>query len=148
LLGHQVTVFEAMPYPGGMMRYGIPGYRLPRDVIDHQVAEIEGLGVQIRYGHPLTPAFGVAELRAQGFEAVFIGIGAGRGRALRVEGAELDGVVTAVDYLLNVNRGYRVPIGKRVVVVGGGLVALDAARMAMRAIVPGIAMAPEEEEAV
>jgi NADPH-dependent glutamate synthase beta subunit-like oxidoreductase len=148
LLGHQVTVFEAMPQPGGMMRYGIPGYRLPREVIDHQVAEIEGLGVEIRYGRPLDATFGLAELRAEGYEAVFLGIGASRGRGLRIEGAELDGVVKAIDYLLNINRGYRVPVGKRVVVVGGGLVALDAARIAMRAILPGIAMAPEEEAAV
>jgi formate dehydrogenase (NADP+) beta subunit len=148
LLGYAVTVFEAMPLPGGMMRYGIPSYRLPREVIDHQVAEIEGLGVEMRYGCPLTSTFGVAELRAQGFEAVFLGIGAGRARGLRIEGGELDGVLKAIDYLLNINRGYRVPVGKRVVVVGGGLVALDAARIAMRAIVPGIAMAPEEERAV
>lgn len=148
LFGHRVTVFEAMPLPGGMMRYGIPSYRLPREVIDHQVAEIESLGVEMRYGRPLTPEFGVRELRAQGFEAIFLGIGAGRGRGLRIEGSELDGVVKAVDYLLNINRGYRVPIGRRVVVVGGGLVALDAARLAMRAIVPEIAMAPEEEMAV
>jgi formate dehydrogenase (NADP+) beta subunit len=148
LLGHRVTIFEAMPLPGGMMRYGIPSYRLPREVIDHQVAEIESLGVEIRYGHPLTQEFGVTDLRAQGFEAVFLAIGAGQGRNLRIDGADLDGVVTAIDYLLNINRGYRVPVGKRVVVVGGGLVALDAARTAMRAILPGIAMAPEEEAAI
>jgi formate dehydrogenase beta subunit len=148
LLGYRVTVFEAMPLPGGMMRYGIPSYRLPREVIDHQVGEIEALGVEIRYGQPLTADFGIAELRAQGYEAVFLGIGAGRGRGLRIEGGELDGVMKAIDYLLNINRGYRVPIGKRVVVVGGGLVALDAARIAMRVILPGIAMAPEEEAAI
>jgi formate dehydrogenase (NADP+) beta subunit len=148
LLGHRVTIFEAMPLPGGMMRYGIPSYRLPREVIDHQVAEIEGLGVEIRYGRPLDATFGLAELRAEGYEAVFLGIGAGRGRGLRIEGGELDGVVKAIDYLLNINRGYRVAVGKRVVVVGGGLVALDAARIAMRAILPGIAMGAEEEAAV
>lgn len=148
LLGHHVTVFEAMPLPGGMMRYGIPSYRLPREVIDHQVAEIEELGVEMRYGRPLTADFGVAELRAEGYEAVFLGIGASRARGLRIDGSELDGVVKAIDYLLNINRGYRVAVGKRVVVVGGGLVALDAARIAMRAILPGIAMAPEEEAAV
>jgi formate dehydrogenase beta subunit len=148
LLGHRVTIFEAMPLPGGMMRYGIPSYRLPREVIDFQVAEIESLGVEIRYGHPLTAEFGVPALRAQGFEAVFLAIGAGRARGLRIEGADLDGVVKAIDYLLNINRGYRMPIGKRVVVVGGGLVALDAARIAMRAILPGIVMAPEEEAAI
>jgi formate dehydrogenase beta subunit len=148
LVGHRVTVFEAMPLPGGMMRYGIPSYRLPREVIDHQVAEIESLGVEIRYGRPLDATFGIADLRAEGYEAVFLGVGAGRARGLRIDGAELDGVVKAIDYLLNINRGYRVPIGKRVVVVGGGLVALDAARIAMRAILPGIAMGPEEEAAV
>jgi formate dehydrogenase (NADP+) beta subunit len=148
LLGHRVTVFEAMPLPGGMMRYGIPSYRLPREVIDYQVAEIEELGVEIRCGQPLTAEFGIAALRAQGYEAVFLAIGAGRGRGLRIEGGDLDGVVKATDYLLNINRGYRVPIGKRVVVVGGGLVALDAARVAMRAILPGIAMGPEEEAAI
>jgi formate dehydrogenase beta subunit len=148
LLGHHVTLFEAMPLPGGMMRYGIPSYRLPREVIDYQVGEIEELGVDIRYGQPLTAEFGVAALRAQGHEAVFLAVGAGRGRALKIEGAERDGVVKAIDYLLNINRGYRVPIGKRVVVVGGGLVALDAARTAMRAILPGIALAPEEEAAI
>jgi formate dehydrogenase beta subunit len=141
-------VLEAMPLPGGMMRYGIPSYRLPREVIDHQVAEIEGLGVEIRYGHPLTADFGIAALRAQGYEAIFLAIGASRGRGLRLEGADLDGVVKAIDYLLNINRGYRVPVGRRVVVVGGGLVALDAARTAMRAILPGIAMVPEEEAAI
>jgi formate dehydrogenase beta subunit len=148
LLGWRVTIFEAMPLPGGMMRYGIPSYRLPREVIDHQVAEIEGLGVEIRYGRPLTPEFGIGELRAEGYEAFFLGIGASRGRGIDIAGSDLDGVSKAIDYLLNINRGYRVPVGKRVVVVGGGLVAIDAARTAMRAILPGIAMAPEEEAAV
>jgi NADPH-dependent glutamate synthase beta subunit-like oxidoreductase len=148
VLGHRVTVFEAMPLPGGMMRYGIPSYRLPREVIDHQAAEIESLGVEFRYGQALTADFGIPELRAAGYEAVFLGVGAGRGRGLRIDGSELDGVVKAIDYLLNINRGYRVPVGKRVVVVGGGLVALDAARVAMRAIVPGLALGPEDEAAI
>jgi NADPH-dependent glutamate synthase beta subunit-like oxidoreductase/Pyruvate/2-oxoacid:ferredoxin oxidoreductase delta subunit len=148
LLGHRVTIFEAMPLPGGMMRYGIPSYRLPREVIDHQVAEVEQLGIEIRYGSPLTTAFGVAELRAEGYGAVFLAIGASRGRGVDIAGTDLDGVLKAIDYLLNINRGYRVPVGKRVVVVGGGLVAIDAARIAMRAILPGIEMAPEEEAAV
>jgi formate dehydrogenase beta subunit len=148
LLGHRVTIFEALPLPGGMMRYGIPSYRLPREVIDYQVGEIESLGVEIRYGRPLTPEFGLSELRGEGFAAIFLAVGANRGRGLRIPGADLDGVVKAIDYLLNINRGYRVPIGRRVVVVGGGLVALDAARTAMRAILPGVTMAPEEEVAV
>lgn len=148
LMGHAPTIFEAMPHPGGMMRYGIPSYRLPREVIDRQVAEIESLGVVFRYGRPLGAEFGITELREQGYEAVFLGIGAGAGRGLDLKGAELDGAVKAIDYLLNSNRGYRIPLGRRVVVVGGGLVALDAARMAMRSILPGVEMSPEEESAI
>ncbi|MBI3303610.1 MAG: FAD-dependent oxidoreductase [Deltaproteobacteria bacterium] len=148
LMGYRVTVFEAMPLGGGMMRYGIPSYRLPREVIDCEIAEIESLGVEFRYQTPLTKEFGLRELRAQGYEAVFLSIGATQGRGLRIEGADLDGVVKAVDFLLNINRGYRIPLGKKVVVIGGGLVALDAARIAMRAILPGVVMAREEEEAV
>jgi formate dehydrogenase (NADP+) beta subunit len=148
LMGYAVTVFEAMPLGGGMMRYGIPSYRLPREVIDCVIAEIESLGVELRYQTPLTPEFGIRHLRAQGYEAFYLSIGASAGRGLRIEGANLDGVLTAIDYLLNINRGYRVPLGKKVVAIGGGLVALDAARTAMRAILPGLAMAREEEEVV
>jgi len=148
IMGYKPTVFEAMPLPGGMMRYGIPSYRLPREVIDYEVAEIESLGVEFRYNTPLCPDFGISELKAQGYEAVFVAIGAGLGRGIRIEGSEADGVIKAIDYLLNINRGYRVNLGTRVVVVGGGLVALDAARTAMRALLPGHVMAAEEEEAV
>ena len=148
MLGYRVTIFEAMPHPGGMLRYGIPAYRLPRDVIDYQVAEIESLGVEIRYSTPLGPGFGIPELRAQGFGAIFLAVGAGRGRAVKIGGSDADGVVKAIDYLLNINRGYRTRIGKRVVVIGGGLVAIDAARIAVRAMVPGLAMASDDERAV
>jgi NADPH-dependent glutamate synthase beta subunit-like oxidoreductase len=148
VLGYRPTVFEAMPLPGGMMRYGIPSYRLPREVIDYEVAEIESVGVEFRYNTPLRPGFGVRELKAQGYEAVFLAVGAGQGRGIKIEGGEADGVIKAIDYLLNINRGYRVNLGTKVVVVGGGLVALDAARTAMRALLPGHVMAAEEEEAV
>lgn len=148
LMGYSVTVFETMPLGGGMMRYGIPSYRLPREVIDCVIAEIESLGVELRYQTPLTAERGIRELRAQGYEAFFLSIGASTGRGLRIDGGNLDGVIKAIDYLLNINRGYRVPVGKKVVVIGGGLVALDAARTAMRAILPGLAMAREEEEVV
>lgn len=148
LMGHSVTVFEAMPQAGGMMRYGIPSYRLPREVIDHQAGEIAGLGVEFRFGQGLSQDFGLADLKARGFEAVFLAIGAGHARGLRIEGVDLDGTIKAIDYLLNINCGYRVPIGKRVVVIGGGLVALDAARIAMRAIAPGVEMAREDETLV
>jgi NADPH-dependent glutamate synthase beta subunit-like oxidoreductase len=132
LLGYSVTVFEAAEEPGGMMRFGIPEYRLPRTLIRSEIDRIAGLGVDIRLGHPLAESFGLKELRAEGYESVFLSVGVSKGRDLRVPGVELDGVVKAVDYLLNVNRGYRMDLGRRVVVIGGGFVAFDAARTALR----------------
>jgi len=132
LLGYAVTVFEASEEPGGMMRFGIPEYRLPRTLIRAEIDKILGLGVSLQLGTPLTPTFGLAELRHEGFEAVFLSVGVSKGRELQVPGVELDGVVKAVDYLLNVNRGFRMNLGRRVVVIGGGFVAFDAARTALR----------------
>lgn len=143
LLGYDVTVFEASKEPGGMMRYGIPEYRLPRTLIRAEVDKILELGVTLRLETPLTPEFGLSALRAQGFEAFFLSVGVAKGRDLDVPGVELDGIVKAVDYLLNVNRGYRMNLGRRVVVIGGGFVAFDAARTALRAGKEGI----EEEQA-
>lgn len=132
LLGYDVTVFEAADEPGGMMRFGIPEYRLPRGVIRAEIDKIVSLGVHLRLGAGLTPSYGLRELRRDGFESVFLSIGVSKGRDLRVPGVELDGVVKAVDYLLNVNRGFRMDLGRRVVVIGGGFVAFDAARTALR----------------
>ncbi len=132
LLGYAVTVFEALDHAGGMLRYGIPEYRLPRGVIEREVAAIERLGAELRFRTPLTEEFDLAALKREGFEAVFLSVGAMRGRDLEVPGHDLDGVVKAVDYLLNLNRGYRVDLGDKVVVIGGGSVALDAARTAVR----------------
>jgi NADPH-dependent glutamate synthase beta subunit-like oxidoreductase len=131
LLGYDVTVFEAGAEPGGMMRYGIPEYRLPRSVIRCEIDKILALGVTLRLNTPLTAEFGLSALRRE-FAAVFLSVGVWAGRDLQVPGVELDGVVKAVDYLLNVNRGYRMDLGQRVVVVGGGFVAFDAARTALR----------------
>jgi NADPH-dependent glutamate synthase beta subunit-like oxidoreductase len=132
LQGYAVTVFEASDEPGGMVRFGIPEYRLPRSIIRGEVDKITEMGVDLRLGAPLSPTFGLSELRAQGFEAAFLSVGVSRGRDLQLPGVELDGVIKAVDYLLNVNRGYRVQLGRRVVVIGGGFVAFDAARTALR----------------
>ena len=132
LLGYDVTVLEAADEPGGMMRFGIPEYRLPRTLIRAEIDKIVSLGVTLRLRAPLTPEFGLAELKRDGFEAVFLSVGVSRGRDLQVPGVEKDGVVKAVDYLLNVNRGYRLDLGRRVVVIGGGFVAFDAARTALR----------------
>ena len=132
VMGYRVTVFEASEVAGGMMIHGIPEFRLPRSIIDKEVAKIAALGVELRFKTPLREGFGIRELRQQGFEAVFISVGTQRGRSLNIEGSSLDGVVKAVDFLLNVNHGYRVQLGQRVVVIGGGFVAFDAARMALR----------------
>ncbi len=132
LLGYDVTVFEAQNHPGGMLRYGIPNYRLPREVIEREIALIEQLGVTFKTSTPLTPDYNLSHLRAEGFEAFFLSVGATRGRDLSIPGCDKDGVIKAVDYLLNLNRGYRVDLGNRVVIIGGGSVALDAARTAVR----------------
>ncbi|MEW6368558.1 MAG: FAD-dependent oxidoreductase [Acidobacteriota bacterium] len=134
LMGYKVTLFESAETLGGMLRLGIPEYRLPRSVIEMEIAEIVALGVELKTSHPVGPDFGLAALRRAGHEAVFIGVGVQRGRGLSVPGVELDGVVKAIDFLLNVNRGYRMRLGSKVLVIGGGFVAFDAARMALREI--------------
>ena len=132
LLGYDVTIFEALEKPGGMLRYGIPEYRLPRGVIEREIDVLYKLGVEIKTNTPLTDKFNLKSLREQNFEAFFLSIGAMRGRDLNIPGIDKDGCVKAVDYLLNLNRGYRMDLGKKVVVIGGGLVAIDAARTAVR----------------
>ncbi len=132
LLGYDVTVFESSPEAGGMMRFGIPEYRLPRSLIRAEIDKIVSLGVNLRLNTPLSDSFGLRELKGEGFEAVFLSVGVSKGRDLQIPGVELDGVVKAIDYLLNVNRGFRMDLGKRVVVIGGGFVAFDAARTALR----------------
>jgi NADPH-dependent glutamate synthase beta subunit-like oxidoreductase len=115
-----------------MMRFGIPEYRLPRSIIQAEIEKIVSLGVTLKLGTALGPAYGLAELKREGFEAVFLSVGVQKGRDIQVPGVELDGVVKAVDYLLNANRGFRMDLGRRVVVIGGGFVAFDAARTALR----------------
>jgi formate dehydrogenase (NADP+) beta subunit len=133
LLGYAVTVFEAAPVPGGMLHLGIPEYRLPRDVLQAQIREILDLGPELRVNARLGKDFTIADLRAQGYKAILLAFGLHRSRDLSIPGNELDGVVKGVDFLLNVNLGYRFQIGKKVVVIGGGNVAIDVARSALRA---------------
>src|SRR6266849_6136493 len=132
LLGYAVTVFEASVVPGGMMHLGIPEYRLPRDVLQAQIREILDLGPQLRLNAKLGRDFTLADLRKQGFQAILMAFGLHRSRDLNVPGHDLDGVIKGIDFLLNVNLGYRFSIGKQVVVIGGGNVAIDVARSAMR----------------
>ena len=131
LLGYPVTLFEASPALGGMLRLGIPEYRLPRDIIQAQVREILDLGPELRLNARLGD-FSLQDLRREGFQAVLLAIGLHRSRDLSLPGRDLDGVITGVDFLLNVNLGYRLSIGKKVVVIGGGNVAIDVARSALR----------------
>ncbi len=133
LMGYAVTVFEASDRAGGMAFHGIPEFRLPRGVLDKEIQAIADLGAEFRFRAPLTAERGLRHLREEGFAAVFLSVGAQRARDLAVPGGELDGIVRAIDYLININNGYRVPRADRVLVVGGGFVAFDAARMALRA---------------
>jgi len=114
-----------------MLHLGIPEYRLPRDVVQSQVREILGLGPELRLNSRLGD-FSLSDLRGEGFQAILLAIGLHRSRDLMLPGNHLDGVVTGTDFLLNVNLGYQFSIGKRVVVIGGGNVAMDVARTALR----------------
>ena len=131
LMGHRVVVFDAAPVAGGMMRLGIPAYRLPRADLEREIEFIRWLGVEIRLGVPIGGEARFADL-VRDFDAVFLAPGCRRGKALKIPGAELRGVLTAIDLLAHVNLGQPLEVGKRVVVVGGGNVAYDAARSARR----------------
>ncbi|PIU57518.1 MAG: hypothetical protein COS88_00880, partial [Chloroflexi bacterium CG07_land_8_20_14_0_80_51_10] len=127
--GHKVTVFEALPEAGGMMRVGIPEYRLPRDILGSEIKEIEDAGVEIKLN---TRIESIDSLFEQGYNAIFIGIGSHEGMALGVEGEDLPGVIEAAEFLRRVNLGERIDVGESVGVVGGGNVAIDAARISLR----------------
>ena len=131
-LGYAVTVFEAMPVPGGMMAIGIPEYRLPREVLRGEIDRIVGLGVELRLGAAMGRDFGLDELQQQGFAAVFLATGAPKSRRLGVDGDELQGVVPATLFLKQVNLGEHPQLSGPAVVVGGGSTAMDAARSALR----------------
>ncbi|MBI3947276.1 MAG: FAD-dependent oxidoreductase [Armatimonadetes bacterium] len=130
--GFPVTVFEAQAVPGGMLALGVPEYRLPRRLVELEIASILGLGVTIHLDRRLGVDFSLADVRRWGFRAVFLACGAGRGRELQMEGIDLDGVMKGIDFLLNANIGYRVHLGRRVAVIGGGNMAVDVARVALR----------------
>jgi NADPH-dependent glutamate synthase beta subunit-like oxidoreductase/NAD-dependent dihydropyrimidine dehydrogenase PreA subunit len=141
LMGHRVTVYDAAPVAGGMMRLGIPEYRLPRPLLDRDIEFIQWLGVDIKLNTPIGTDPSFADLVRQN-DAVFLAPGCRRGRGLKIPGADLPGVLTAIDLLVAVNLERPVEIGRRVVVVGGGNVAYDAARSARRF---GGTSDPEEE---
>src|SRR5512142_350169 len=136
LLGYSVTIFEAAAVPGGMLYLGIPEYRLPRDVVEAQVREILETGdITLKLNQAAGRDFAISDLRRQGFDAVLVAVGAHRSRDLSIPGIDLDGVHKGIDFLLNVNLGYKFTIGKKVIVIGGGNVAMDVARSAAREVV-------------
>lgn len=132
LRGHEVTIFEALPKPGGMLRYGIPDYRLPQEVLDQEIGRIAELGVEIRVNQRLGRDFTLQGLADQGFDAVFLAIGAHQSTKMGVQGEDLSGVLAGTDFLRAVAAGEPVEVGKRVAVIGGGNTAIDAARTALR----------------
>ena len=131
-LGYPVTVFEAMPVPGGMMAIGIPEYRLPREALRAEIDRIVGLGVDLRLDAAMGRDFTLSDLERDGYRAVFLATGASRSRRLGVPGDDLPGVVPATLFLKRVNLGEEPRLGGDVVVVGGGSTAMDAARSALR----------------
>ncbi len=140
-LGYRVTVFEGLHEPGGVLTYGIPEFRLPKNIVQAEINSLKSLGVEIRTNAVIGKLFTIDELFNQGYEAVFIGVGAGLPRFLGIPGENLNGVYSANEFLTRVNLmkahafpDYDTPVkrGKKVAVVGGGNVALDAARTALR----------------
>lgn len=132
-LGYGVTVFEAHPEPGGMMIVGIPEYRLPRDIIKAEIDAIAATGVEIKCNTPLGKDFSIDDIKALGYDAVFLAIGAHKGRKLGIYGEDdFAGCEDSIQFLQRVNFGDRTSPGDRVVVIGGGNSAIDAARTAVR----------------
>jgi NADH-quinone oxidoreductase subunit F len=128
-LGHAVTVFEALPEAGGMMRVAIPDYRLPKDILRAEIKEIEDIGVEIRTN---TRVDSIDGLFQEGYKAVFLAMGAHQGMSIGVEGDDSPRVMECVGFLRDVSLGRKVEIGDRVAVIGGGNVAIDGARTALR----------------
>ena len=131
-LGYRPTIFEAASEPGGMLVQAIPAYRLPRDILRREIGMIEKLGVQIRTNKVLGRDFTLTSMKEMGYEAVFLAVGAPKGAGLGMQGEEAPGVTEAIDFLWQFNLTGKVPVGKNVVVVGGGNAAIDAARTALR----------------
>jgi formate dehydrogenase (NADP+) beta subunit len=145
LLGYTVEVFESAPVPGGMLYLGIPQFRLPREIIKMEVDNILSLGVTLHTRVTVGRDISFTELRSK-FDAVLLATGLNKGRELSIPGVHLAGVYNGVDFLLNVNLGFEIELGKRVVVVGGGNVAIDVARSAVRLVQEAADFGPPDQE--
>ncbi len=137
-MGYQVTIFEKRKFPGGILAWGIPGYRLPKRVVQAEISHLKKLGIKFVTGKKLGPAFNFAVLQKQGFKAVFLAMGLSKAHTIGLPGEKLKGVHTAVDFLYDAKtsggnrKKMKIKTGKNVVVIGGGNVAMDAACTASR----------------
>jgi NADPH-dependent glutamate synthase beta subunit-like oxidoreductase len=129
--GYAVTVFESLPKPGGMLRYGIPQYRMPREVLDAEIQRIVDFGVELKCDTKVGKDVSFVDLR-KGYQAIYVAIGAHQGKKLGIEGEDGPGIWTGTEFLNHVNAGKKVEIGGNVVVIGGGDTAIDAARVSKR----------------
>jgi NADPH-dependent glutamate synthase beta subunit-like oxidoreductase len=145
LLGYTVEVFESAPVPGGMLYLGIPQFRLPREIIKMEVDNILAMGVTLHTRVTVGRDISFAKLRSN-FDAVLLATGLNKGRELNIPGAHLAGVYNGIDFLINVNLGFEIELGKHVVVVGGGNVAIDVARAAVRLVQEAVDFAAPAEE--
>lgn len=131
--GYGTTIYESLPEAGGMVRKCIPNFRVPKRFLEKEIQSIRDMGVEIKTGVAIGQDLNFNALWREGYKAVFIGVGSHKVQKLKVDGADLKGVVHALDFLWNVNSGGNVEIGRKVVVIGGGNVAVDAARTALAA---------------
>ncbi len=131
-MGYPVTVFEKNPVPGGMLTLGIPNFRLEKDVVNAEIEVLREMGVEFKCGVEVGKDVTLDELRAQGYKGFFLGIGAQKSSALRIPGEELEGVFGGVEFMREVNLGNKPAIGDKVAVIGGGNVAMDVCRTAVR----------------
>jgi len=130
--GYKVTVFEKQPKPGGMLMLGIPAFRLEKDVVDAEIDILRKIGAEIKTGVEVGKDITLSELREQGYKAFYIAVGAQAGRLIGVPGEDAEGVDTGVNFLRRINMGEDITLSGRVVVIGGGNVAIDVARSATR----------------
>ncbi len=132
LEGHAVRIFEALPKPGGMLRYGIPSYRLPRDLLDKEINVLWRMGVEIQVNSRLGVDYQLEDLFDEGYDAVFLALGAFNSNDMGCPGEDAEGVTTAVDFLGDLERDGDVHVGEKVTVIGGGFTAMDACRTSVR----------------
>jgi len=131
LEGYRVTVFESQEMPGGMLALGIPDFRLPKNVLKYEIDRIKRLGVEIKTNTTVGKDISLAKLK-EGYNAVFIAIGAHKGLKMKIPGEDAEGVIDAIEFLRDINLGRQVKVGNKIIVVGGGNSAIDAARVARR----------------